>query len=227
MLSVILFRRWETCAACDAVIAAETRGWSPIPENLRPGRQWGEVTWWVSKDELRSRDQGKERVSRLRRGVGKTQTCVTACCVQRAEGTCSGMRGSARKQPKTRRRGQEPALETSWAEREGHRQAMGATQTCRGFPAGPNGSLPAMQEMRVRPLAQEDPWWRGRQPTPVFLPGKFHGRGAWQATVHVVAKRQTWLSGKHFTFFFSKVFWAGEWDDKTVLWEKSVLIERI
>ena len=45
MLSVILFRRWETCAACDAVIAAETRGWSPIPENLRPGRQWGEVTW--------------------------------------------------------------------------------------------------------------------------------------------------------------------------------------
>ena len=30
--------------------------------------------------------------------------------------------------------------------------------------------------------------------TPVFLPGKFHGRGAWRATVHGVAKSQTSLS---------------------------------
>ena len=28
------------------------------------------------------------------------------------------------------------------------------------------------------------PWGRERQPNPVFLPGKFHGRGAWQATIH-------------------------------------------
>ena len=34
--------------------------------------------------------------------------------------------------------------------------------------------------------------------TPVFLPGEFHGRGAWKATVHGVAKSQTWLSKQHF-----------------------------
>ena len=34
--------------------------------------------------------------------------------------------------------------------------------------------------------------------TPVFLPGEFHGQGAWKATVHGVAKSQTWLSKQHF-----------------------------
>ena len=35
----------------------------------------------------------------------------------------------------------------------------------------------------------------GRSPgSPVFLPGKFHGKGAWQATVHGVTKSQTQLS---------------------------------
>ena len=32
------------------------------------------------------------------------------------------------------------------------------------------------------------------QPAPVFLPGKSMGRGAWQATVHGVAKSQTQLN---------------------------------
>ena len=32
------------------------------------------------------------------------------------------------------------------------------------------------------------------KPTPVFLPGESYGRGAWQATVHRVAKRRTRLS---------------------------------
>ena len=32
------------------------------------------------------------------------------------------------------------------------------------------------------------------QPTPVFLPGEFHGQGAWWATVHGVPKSQTRLS---------------------------------
>ena len=35
------------------------------------------------------------------------------------------------------------------------------------------------------------PWSRKWQPTPVFLPGKFQGRGAWQVTVHGVIKSQT------------------------------------
>ena len=42
-----------------------------------------------------------------------------------------------------------------------------------------------------------DPWSGRspgeRQPTPVFLPKKSMDRGAWQATVHAVAKSQTWL----------------------------------
>ena len=37
------------------------------------------------------------------------------------------------------------------------------------------------------------PWRRRWQPTPVFLPGKSHGREAWRATVHGVAKSQTQL----------------------------------
>ena len=36
--------------------------------------------------------------------------------------------------------------------------------------------LPAMWETRVQSLGREDPWRRKWQPTPVFLPGKFHGQ---------------------------------------------------
>ena len=47
-------------------------------------------------------------------------------------------------------------------------------------------------------------WGRRRQwhPTPVLLPGKFHGGGAWWAAVHGVAKSQTRLSDFTFTFHF-------------------------
>ena len=33
-----------------------------------------------------------------------------------------------------------------------------------------------IQKTRVQSLGQEDPWSRECQPTPVFLPGKFHGQ---------------------------------------------------
>ena len=33
-----------------------------------------------------------------------------------------------------------------------------------------------MQEMQVESLGQEDPLERKWRPTPVFLPGKFHGQ---------------------------------------------------
>ena len=36
--------------------------------------------------------------------------------------------------------------------------------------------LPAMQETWVQSLGCGDPWRRKWQPTPVFLPGKSHGR---------------------------------------------------
>ena len=37
-------------------------------------------------------------------------------------------------------------------------------------------NLPAMQETQVQPLHGEDPLEKGWQPTPVFLPGEFHGQ---------------------------------------------------
>ena len=38
------------------------------------------------------------------------------------------------------------------------------------------------------------PWRRIWQLIPIFLPGNPMGRGAWQTTVHGVAKSQTWMS---------------------------------
>ena len=51
-----------------------------------------------------------------------------------------------------------------------------------GLPGGPVvKNLPAMQktqEAEVRSLGLEDPWNRKWQPSPVFLPEKFHGQGS-------------------------------------------------
>ena len=53
------------------------------------------------------------------------------------------------------------------------------------YNAGDPGSIPGSGRS---PGAKE---WR---PTPVFLPGGSMDRGAWRATVHGVAERQTQLS---------------------------------
>ena len=37
-------------------------------------------------------------------------------------------------------------------------------------------NLPAMWEIWVQSLGREDPLEKGRQPTPVFLPGESHGQ---------------------------------------------------
>ena len=37
-------------------------------------------------------------------------------------------------------------------------------------------NLPAMQETWIQSLGWKDPWRRKWQPTPVFLPGEFHGQ---------------------------------------------------
>ena len=37
-------------------------------------------------------------------------------------------------------------------------------------------NLPAMQETQVQSLGQKDPLEKGWQPTPIFLPGKYHGQ---------------------------------------------------
>ena len=37
-------------------------------------------------------------------------------------------------------------------------------------------NLPAMQKAQVRSLGREDPWRREWLPTPIFVPGEFHGQ---------------------------------------------------
>ena len=37
-------------------------------------------------------------------------------------------------------------------------------------------NLPVMQKIRFNPWVREIPWKRKWQPTPVFLPGEFHGQ---------------------------------------------------
>ena len=60
---------------------------------------------------------------------------------------------------------------------------------------------------RLRPLGNlgtSREGFRRRQwhPTPVLLPGKSHGWGAWKAAVHGVARSRTQLSDFTFTFYF-------------------------
>ena len=50
---------------------------------------------------------------------------------------------------------------------------------------------PAMQETQNQSPSWEDPWRREWQPTPVVLPGKFHGQRSWWAIVHGVTKSRT------------------------------------
>ena len=50
-----------------------------------------------------------------------------------------------------------------------------------GFPGGPGGKEPACQRRRHKrrgfdPGVGEIPWRKAWQPTPVFLPSKFHGQ---------------------------------------------------
>jgi len=54
-------------------------------------------------------------------------------------------------------------------------------------------NLPAMQETWAHSLVSKIPWRKKWLPTPVFLPGEFHGQSGWPATVHGVTKSQTWL----------------------------------
>jgi len=68
-----------------------------------------------------------------------------------------------------------------------------------GFPRWLSGKEFACQYRRHRrlgfyPWVRKIPWRRKWQPTPVFLPRKFHGQRTWWATVHGVAKSQTQLS---------------------------------
>ena len=66
----------------------------------------------------------------------------------------------------------------------------------RDFPGGTSGKEPTCQCRRHKrqeldPWMRKITWWRTWQSTPLFLPGK--SRGGWLATVHEIAKSQTWL----------------------------------
>ena len=59
-----------------------------------------------------------------------------------------------------------------------------------GFPGGSVvKNLPAIQEVQVQSLGWEDPLEKKMAPTPVLLPGKYHGQRSRQATtVHETAR---------------------------------------
>ena len=55
-----------------------------------------------------------------------------------------------------------------------------------------------MQETWVQSLGREDPWRRKWQPTPVFLPGKFHGQRSLEGySPWGHKKNQTWLNNNN------------------------------
>ena len=62
-----------------------------------------------------------------------------------------------------------------------------------GFPGGAVVKNPSANagDSGLIPGLGRSPGVGNGNPTPVFLPGKFHRWGAWQATVHGVAKNRT------------------------------------
>ena len=66
------------------------------------------------------------------------------------------------------------------------------------FPGGTGGKelicqCRRLKRCRFSSWVGKIPWRRKWQPTPVFLPGKFHAQRSLGATVHGLAKGQTWL----------------------------------
>ena len=85
-----------------------------------------------------------------------------------------------------------------WDHLAGH-FLMGSVQILIGLPRWVSGKESTCQCRKHRrcgfnPWVWKIPWRRTWQLTPVFLPGKSRGQGAWRATVHRVSKSQTRLS---------------------------------
>ena len=90
---------------------------------------------------------------------------------------------------------------TNWSIREAHPMDELVNKWCiyiyTGFPGGARGRRPRQETKethRFNPWVRKIPWKRKWQLTPLFLPGKPHGRGAWWATVPGVTKSKTQLS---------------------------------
>ena len=56
------------------------------------------------------------------------------------------------------------------------------------FQVAPGKQRLCLPMQEFHPWGGKSPWRKKRQPNPVFLPDKSMDRGAWQATVHWVAK---------------------------------------
>ena len=84
-----------------------------------------------------------------------------------------------------------------------------------GSPGGVSGKEPACKSRRHKRCGFDSwvgkiLWRRAWQPTPVFLPGEFHGQRNLMGTFHRVAKSQTWLMqlSTHTTLIFLVCFWV-------------------
>ena len=74
----------------------------------------------------------------------------------------------------------------SWLAEKDH------VMTCLGFPGGSVvKNLPAIQEMQIQSLGQEDPLEKKMATHSSILAWKIQWTGAWWATVHGVAKSRT------------------------------------
>ena len=72
-------------------------------------------------------------------------------------------------------------------------------------------NLPAMQKTRVQSLGWEDPGEGNGNPLQYSCPENPMDRGAWQATVHGVAKSRIRLCDYHFTSWGCQKVMAQNW----------------
>ena len=72
---------------------------------------------------------------------------------------------------------------------------MSGYKAVQRFPSGSAvKNLPALQEIQIQPLGQEDPLEKETASHSSFLPESPRDRGAWQATVRGITKSRTRLS---------------------------------
>ena len=70
--------------------------------------------------------------------------------------------------------------------------------------------LPAMRKTEFDPWVRKIPWKRKWQPTPVLLPGKFHGRGSrvgyspWACKESDMTEHIPFMAIPHFAYGFTK-----------------------
>ena len=60
-------------------------------------------------------------------------------------------------------------------------------------------NLPAMRETKFSPWVKNIPWKREWQPTPLLLPGEYHGQRVQFMRVQFLNEFPRWLSGKEST----------------------------